>query len=188
MNKPINKLEPANDKSDAVSGEQVEKIRDILFGGQMAEYERRFNDLEARARSDLKQLQQDIAKRFESTEGFLKQEIEQLQNSQQQERKDRLDALQGVDKSIAEVGKQLELNYADIDDRLSQDGGAIRKQIHNQQAELEQSISRLRSELVERQDTQQSSLEQAKLSREVLAGMFDELALRLRGEFELPED
>ena len=188
MNKPVNKLKPVGHKTAQASGEQVDKIRDILFGGQIAEYERRFNDLGARARSDINQLKQDLIKRVESMEGFLKKEIEQLQGNHQQECKERLETWQELDKLIGEIGKQLELKHAELGDRLTQDGSAIRKQIHEQRAELDKSISKLKNELVERQDTQQDSLEQAKLSREVLAGMFDELAMRLRGEFELPGD
>ena len=65
----------ASDESSTVAqvaeqheGTNVEKIRDILFGSQMRDYEKRFQRLEERLTKDAEALREELKKRFDGLE------------------------------------------------------------------------------------------------------------------------
>ena len=63
---------------DASEAESVDKIRDILFGHQMRDYDKRFKRLEERLLNEIKELREATSKQMESVEAFIKKEIELL--------------------------------------------------------------------------------------------------------------
>jgi hypothetical protein len=52
-------------------GANVDKIRDILFGSQMRDYDKRFGRLEERLAKAADALREDLKKRFDSLESFV---------------------------------------------------------------------------------------------------------------------
>ena len=64
---------PAN--GDIREGANVDKIRDILFGSQMRDYDKRFVRLEERLAKAADALRDDLKKRFDSLEAFVQQEV-----------------------------------------------------------------------------------------------------------------
>src|SRR4051812_14459636 len=54
----------------------IDKIRDILFGVQMRDYEKRFSRLEERLLKESADLRDETRKRFDSLENFVKSEFE----------------------------------------------------------------------------------------------------------------
>ena len=63
---------------DIREGANVDKIRDILFGSQMRDYDKRFVRLEERLAKASDALRDDLKKRFDSLESFVQQEVESL--------------------------------------------------------------------------------------------------------------
>lgn len=59
-------------------GANVDKIRDILFGSNMREYEKRFARLEERLTKSSDALREDLKKRFDTLETFVREEMESL--------------------------------------------------------------------------------------------------------------
>src|SRR5215470_17649691 len=57
-------------------GANVDKIRDILFGSQMRDYEKRFARLEENVNKAVDSLREDVAKRFDTLSGYVQQETE----------------------------------------------------------------------------------------------------------------
>ena len=55
-------------------GGNIDKVRDILFGGQMRDYDRRFQKLEERLLQETSELKDDVRKRLAALEQFMKQE------------------------------------------------------------------------------------------------------------------
>ncbi len=77
------KAEPApgepNVAADALAGgASIDKVRDILFGVQMRDYDKRFARLEERLVKETTELKDDVKKRLASLEQFMKQEFESL--------------------------------------------------------------------------------------------------------------
>src|ERR1051325_9278771 len=64
--------------SSDLSGGNLDKIREILFGNQMRNYEKRLTRLEERVVIETTDLREDLRKRFDSLELFIKKEVESL--------------------------------------------------------------------------------------------------------------
>ena len=60
------------DFSNPETGASVDKIRDILFGSQIKNYEARFARLEENLVRETVELKETMRRRFESLEGFFK--------------------------------------------------------------------------------------------------------------------
>jgi len=60
-----------NPEVEAHEGANVDKIRDILFGSQMRDYDKRFGRLEDRLIKDAESLREEMKKRFETLEAFV---------------------------------------------------------------------------------------------------------------------
>lgn len=56
---------------DQNSGENVDKIRDILFGEEMRVYERRFTELDQRLIREQQKLKDELNSRITKFEGFM---------------------------------------------------------------------------------------------------------------------
>src|SRR5579862_3473204 len=80
----------------AVSGSErdgnVDKIRDILFGSQMRDYDRKFAMLEERLMKETADFREDVKRRFATLEAFIKGEIEALDAAQKAEKTERTEA------------------------------------------------------------------------------------------------
>lgn len=74
----MNMNRPQLSGSDFGASGNLDKVRDILFGSQMQEYEKRFNRLEERLSSECAILRDDTKKCLDSIETYIKQEIESL--------------------------------------------------------------------------------------------------------------
>jgi len=67
----------------------VDKIRDIIFGSQMRDYEKRFLRLEERLTADAQALREDTKKRFDTLEAFVQKEIDSLSQRLKTEKSER---------------------------------------------------------------------------------------------------
>src|SRR6516165_2538276 len=74
-------------------GANVDKIRDILFGANMREYEKRFARLEERLTKSSEALRDDLKKRFEALESYVKDELESLGSRLKAEKAERSENL-----------------------------------------------------------------------------------------------
>ena len=66
----------AKDTKVLEEGGNVDKIREILFGGQMRQYERRFEEMEARIKSELDELRALINKQVSSLDEWARREVD----------------------------------------------------------------------------------------------------------------
>lgn len=165
---------------------KVDRIRDILFGSQMRDYDDRFQRLDERLAREAADARDDVQKRLEALEGFLKSEVESLRNWLRSEQSERGNAVEKLTRDIAETSRALEMKLNNLDERAGRDVHDLRQQL------LEQTAA-LRNEMRERHDQVQANLgkeaEQirgAMTGREALSEMLTEVALRLKNEFRVP--
>jgi hypothetical protein len=81
---PSNEPQPQPSHSsgqDPASSDNLEKVRDILFGAQMRDYDRRSVHLEEGLRKESADLREETRLRFDSLENYIKQEIAALTES-----------------------------------------------------------------------------------------------------------
>ena len=60
------------------AGNNLDKIRDILFGAQVRDHERRFTKLEAQLLAEAAQLRTDLKERFAALEQYIRHEVESV--------------------------------------------------------------------------------------------------------------
>ncbi len=168
---------PAGDQLPPGAG-NVDKIRDILFGSQMQDYERRFERLEKRVDKSMADMREDTSKRLDALEKYTKKEIETLLGRLASEADSRTETDKELSRELADTNKKLR--------QLSDATTAAQRGLHEEI--LEQSKS-LREEL--RKKTAALSAELAasagelgaeKVARVELAAHFVEVAKRLSGE------
>jgi len=101
------------DEKNAANGElregaNVDKIRDILFGSNMREYEKRFARLEERLNKSSEALREDLKKRFDSLESYVREELESLGQRLKAEKSERADSLKELTRESRDNSKALE--------------------------------------------------------------------------------
>ncbi|ANO52469.1 hypothetical protein [Woeseia oceani] len=176
-------------KADATdeANANVDKIRDILFGGQMRDYEQRFTTLEKRLSQNIENVGKDLERRIERLDTFAKREIEKLSEQIKTERKDRIaDSKQGSGE-LNEFSNQVESWFAEVEEKLTEEVKDIREAANEQNNELTALMRQTQEQLQASLDRQTGELSDSKVAREDLAALLTEVALRLNKDFKLPK-
>src|SRR5690349_24554624 len=80
----------------------VDKIRDLLFGNQMQDYDRRFSKLEERFLQRFKDVEADTARNLSAFESNSKKQIESVATQLREEKEQRVDAEKGLERTMRE--------------------------------------------------------------------------------------
>ena len=105
---------PANSKANTLpeteghEGANVDKIRDILFGSQMRDYDKRFGRLEDRLIKDAEALRDEMKRRFESLEAFVQKELESLGQRLKAEKSERGESVKDLGVQLRDAAKGIE--------------------------------------------------------------------------------
>ena len=178
--------EPKKPAADGAADRNVDQIRDILFGGQMRDYERRFTDLHQKLEADLARMREAQDKRLAQIEKRVDDQFEKLNKLVRQEIDDRNGAVADLESRVQQASRTARAE--------------INKAIDGVSGEVAQSDERLRTALADLNDTfnarvgetenalsrSGAQLHAEKVGREDLAALLSEFALRLTGDFDLP--
>ena len=164
----------------------LDTVRDILFGAQSREYEKRFARLEERLLKEAADLRNDLKSRFDSLELYVKQEVESLAGRMKNEQQEKAEAMKSLGNEMGDLGKQIQARIALLDDQSNQGQRELRQQVLEQHKSLSEEIQQKNTDLSEALDKAIEELRGEKLDRASLAEMFMESALRLNHGFKLP--
>lgn len=166
---------------------KMDQVRDILFGGHMREYDRRFQELEARLRTETERLELEYARRAATLEERLEAHAERLAAQLRQESTARAAAIEDLDHRGAQALRtqrsELVAAIGQVEADLGRYDARGREALAQLQASLDAACRSLRDELA----TEREALRDDKLGREDLADMMAELSMRLRGTLDLPQ-
>ena len=171
-----------------VEGGNIDKIREILFGGQMRDYTKRFSRLEERLLKETADLRDDTKRRFVALEMFIKQELETLGYRLKVEQGERDESVQGLSRDLKDTSKALERKLVQMDEQTSRGQSDLRQQILNQSKSLSDEIRQKYEELSAALEREAMELRTDKTDRSALAALFTEVAMRLNNEFKIPGD
>jgi hypothetical protein len=165
---------------------KVDRIRDILFGSQVHDYDDRLQRLDERLAREAAEARADVQKRIEALENFLKGEVESLKNRLNTEQSERGMAIQKLGRDLGKTAKAQELKIKNLDERVA-------CEIHGLHQHLLERSEALSAEIKEKHEQMQADLNReveqirgAMIGREALAEMLSEVALRLKNEFRVP--
>lgn len=184
----VQELDARGDGASPAEGGNIDKIRDILFGGQMRDYERRFARLEERLAKESADLRADTRRRFETLEAFIRQELEALGERLKSEQHARDEAVQDLSRSLKETHQALERKLAQSDEQSARAQRDLRQQLLDQSKSLSDEIRQKHDELRAIIEREVAALGNDKTDRAALAALFGEVALRLTNEFKIPGD
>lgn len=166
--------------------QNVDRIRDILFGSQMRDYDGRFQRLEERLGSEASNLRSDIAKRLEAIEAFMRGESESLGSRLTNEQSERAQALERVARDLAETARHLNERITSLDNHFAKELRDLRQLVLDQSKALSGEIKEKHDSLRAGLDQEAQQIRGAMTGREALADMLSELSLRLKNEFRVP--
>jgi hypothetical protein len=167
-------------------GGNVDKIRDILFGSQMRDYEARFNRLEETLVKETAEIRDTNRRRFDQLEGYIKREFEAVQNRMRLERDEGSEVASQHSREMRDLGDSLSRRLRELDDRGSTFERDLRGQILQQAKELTDELRARHDELGSLLEKRFQELRQGKTDRAALATLFSEVSLRLNDQFQIP--
>jgi len=175
---PAAQLEPA--------GGNIDKIRDILFGANMREYEARFARLEETLLKEASDLRESTRRRFETLETYVKKELESLQTRVKAEREERSDAASLHAREMKEIADTLAKKIRDLDDQGAAVASSLRQEILNQAHNLMDELRSRHEETSALLEKRFQALQHGKTDRAALSSLLTEVAMRINDEFHIP--
>jgi len=179
--------ETAENRNGAIdeSG-KVDRIRDILFGSQMRDYDSRFQRLDERLTREATEARADTQKRLEALENFIKGALESLTNRLNAEQFARGHAVEKLTQDLTENAKTLEQATKNLGEHSDREFHALRQQLLEQSKALGDEIREKHTQAKADLNREAEQIRGAMTGRESLAEMLSEVALRLKNEFKVP--
>jgi hypothetical protein len=165
---------------------KVDRIRDILFGSQMRDYDGRFQRLEEHLVREAADVRAEIHKRLEALENFMKAEVESIRNRANAEQSERIGAFEKLARDLAETARNLDSKINGLAEHGSNEVRNLRQQLLDQSKALSADIKEKHDQMKAAVDHESAQIRGAMTGREALAEMLSEVALRLKNEFRVP--
>ena len=168
--------------AEGAAGGNLDQVRDLLFGGQMRDYDRKFARLEERLAKETTELRDDVKKRLAALEGYMKAEIESLSDRLRVEQDARGAAAKDLARELHETAQQFGQKTAQLDDAIARSTRDFREQLHAQRQELSDDLRQRIEDVLGRLAREASELRSDKADRSALAALLTEMAMRLNGD------
>jgi len=160
----------------------VDKIRDLLFGNQMQDYERRFSILEERFLQKLRDAEAEAARNLANMEAALRKQMESFVTQLGAEKDARGEADTGLQKAIAEQGQSQDRRSGQIADRVSNLERDFTERLARESQKLHDEIRSRNDDLHATLERMFRELSNVQTDRNLLAGLFIEVAKCLNQE------
>jgi hypothetical protein len=165
---------------------KVDRIRDILFGPQMRDYDGRFQRLEDNLAREAAEIRSDAQKRLDALERFIKGEVDSINSRAATEHGERCNATDKLGRDLADAARNLDTKVSNLSDQTAKNIGELRELLLEQSkllsAEIKEKYDLMKAGL----DHEAAQIRSAMTAREALAEMLSEVALRLKNEFRIP--
>lgn len=158
----------------------LDKVRDILFGAQSREIEKRFAVLEDRLLQESGRLREDLTKSVEDLKTHMNQEIQGLVGTLQQEQDRRVATIQDMGQTVKTVESQISKRILELTEQASNQFQVMRGDMQQQKQDLIKQHQEVMSRMESQFQQAVNELKVEKTDRGVLAEMLMEVALRLK--------
>ncbi len=164
----------------------LEKVRDLLFGVQMRDFDRKLTRLEERMAKETSDLREDVRKRLSAIEALIQREVDSLTDRLKTEQENRAAAARELSRELGETAQAFEQKASQLDDQIARGLRDARQQLHDQEQRLIEELRLQADDLITRLTRESHELRNDKADRASLAALFTEMAMRLNGQFHLP--
>ena len=162
--------------------ESLDKVRDILFGAQAREFERRFALLEEDLLRKTAEARAEADQRLEALEAQLRQDVEQLTDRIQSEHQSRTQTINSVSADLHKLTRQLDDKLAELGQTSTDAQEDIRQQLVEEAKLLSSQIEQQSDDLQAALTHEVEQLDKNKLNRADISQLFSEMAKRFVGE------
>jgi (p)ppGpp synthase/HD superfamily hydrolase len=174
----------SNVKKETISTQKigdgaVDKIRDLLFGTHMENYDQNFQHLETMIVAETRKATDEMGRRLQAVETLLNQRLEKSEQAMERERKER-------DKSLNSANEALQQSFQQLNDRLDtfesttgRNIAEIKNTLEHESQSLASQIKALRDEFTQTLSDETSRLDRQKVNRQQLADLLSGLSNEL---------
>jgi hypothetical protein len=159
--------------------ENLDKVRDILFGAQLRQQDARSQELEHKLEKELAAFSDESRKRIDSLETFAKGEIGSVVELIKAESAARADAHNALSSQLKEIAAGIEKRIHSIDEQHTNAERTLRAELLEQTKVLRDEVAAMGRSLNELVEKTSADLRHGKTDRAALAGLFSEMAQRL---------
>ena len=172
---------PAAPPNDATP-ESLDKVRDILFGGQMRAVESRLQGLEERLMREQAVMRSDFDKRIADLDAGAKRDAQTLGDRLNAERTKRAEELKALSAEIKEILRSLEKRHVKLEELTGMADAEIRDNILQQSRAITAEIERLSQRITADLNREVTALRTDKTDVSAIVSVFSDMATRLAGE------
>lgn len=178
----------AQDNGASDEPENLDKIRDILFGSHVRAVEGRLARFEERVALEQADLRADVEKALATLDAYARKEIEALNERIKAERTRRAEDLKTLTSEIKESLRTLDKRIAQLDEATGGADADIRSQLVGQQRETAEHLRHLGDTLADQIRKTEASLRAEKLDVASMLAIFSDVAVRLSEEMQVPPE
>jgi hypothetical protein len=154
----------------------VDKIRDLLFGNQMQDYDRRFSKFEERFLQRCEDIEAETARNLSAFESNAKKHVDSLAAQFREEKDLRADADKDLERMLREHNQALEKRMRTMSDQLGQLERDMADRITREVQSLRDDIKQKNSDIRTMIERMFAEMHDVKTDRNLLAGLFIEVA------------
>ncbi|MBD2447652.1 hypothetical protein H6G76_10795 [Nostoc sp. FACHB-152] len=160
----------------------LDKVRDILFGNQIREVDKRFARIEERLINELVNVRDETRKRLDALESYIRQEVDSLTERLKKEQLERDTVVRSLLEDQKNINLSLENKIAQLDEQTINRQRELREHILNQSKNLQDDLQQKYEEILNILKRETQELQKEKTDRSKLAALFSELAMRLNSD------
>lgn len=168
-------------------GDSVDRIRDILFGAKVRQFEQKFVSLEETIKKEIANLRDDTRKTIETLEKYTKKEFESLLSQLRTEQTERSDSANELSGKLDHLNKTLDKKINRLDEKMNAGQHDLQEQILQQSKNLMKEIQLAHTEITTALKKAVEELRKEKTDRIALGNLLNEMGLRLKEEFKIPD-
>ena len=140
----------AQPRTSDADGASLDKVRDLLFGVHLRDYDRKLARLEERLVKETSDLREDVKKRLTAIEGLIRQEVESLSDRLKNEQDERSTAAKDLARELNDSARTFERRASQLDDQMARGLRELRQQLHEQHQGLSDELRRQAEDLLGR--------------------------------------
>ena len=178
---PTPNLSPGTQTADAGS---MEKIRDILFGNQVRDFERRFTRMNEEIARAAQNLRDESHKRLDALETFFKEELAALKKRIKTDNDQRIAEEKQRDEDFKNECAALRKSITEAEEKFEQHATDLRQQILEQSKQLTEEIQSKYDQATKDLRETAAGLDETKIDRSFMAQSLIEIAMRLSDHLE----
>lgn len=183
MTKTRKGASPTNGPAPAdATPESLDKVRDILFGGQMRAVESRLQGVESRLLRGQDSLRSDFTKQVAGLDATIQKEVQSLGERLAAERTRRTEELKALASDLKEALRGLEKRHVKLEESSGMADADLREGILHHSKAVNADIARVTERLTAELNRSAQELKAEKLNILSLAGLFGEVASKLAAE------